>query len=91
MNTSVQIQMTPEDLKELVINAIKEAQQPHIQQPAYEEFIDRQELMRLTKIQSATTVIAHERQGIFEPRRVGKKILYRKSQVIEAMKSFSRV
>ncbi len=58
---------------------------------APDEFIDREELMNITGISSYTTVIKYERLNIFRPRRVGKKILYNRSEVLEAIRKFQRI
>ena len=56
-----------------------------------DEFIDREELMKITGINSFTTVIKYERLNIFRPRRFGKKILYSRTEVLEAIRKFHRI
>lgn len=56
-----------------------------------DEYIDRSELMQVTGISSFTTVIKYEKMKIFKPHRVGKKILYRRSEVLEAIRKFQRI
>jgi predicted DNA-binding transcriptional regulator AlpA len=55
-----------------------------------DELIDRSELMEITGINSYTTVIKYEKIGIFKPRRLGKKLLYNRSEVLEAIRKFQR-
>jgi len=64
-----------QDIKEL-----KEAlKQP--QQEKAEQYLTRKEVMEKLKISSFTTVIKLEKQNVLKPVRVGKKYLYKQSEV----------
>jgi len=64
-----------QDLKEL-----KEALKQPKREKA-EQYLTRKEVMEKLKISSYTTIIKLERQNVLKPVRVGKKYLYKQSEV----------
>jgi hypothetical protein len=72
----------------LTENNISEKNNHENQNP---ELITRDELKKITGLNSDATVIKYERLDIFRPMRLGRKIFYDRSQVLEAIKEFRRV
>lgn len=89
MNEIVFFSVPEREFKEIVKQAVIEALDGQ-EITTNDEFIDRNELKRVTNIESDTTVIKYEKMGIFRPRRLGRKLLYRRSEVLEAMRKFQR-
>ena len=53
--------------------------QPH--EPKEEEYFTRQQVKEKWKIGSDNTIIRLERENILNPVRIGRKLLYRKSEI----------
>lgn len=90
MERLVLTSLTIDELQQMIYDAVVKAISGQQVKPA-DDMIDRSELMQITGISSYTTVIAYEKLGVFKPVRLGKKLLYRRSEVLEAMKHFQRI
>ncbi|MFZ5939050.1 MAG: hypothetical protein ACOYXB_00625 [Bacteroidota bacterium] len=91
MPEQVLISIPLNEFRTLLKGLMKEVIQESIEEvPDQPEFITRHEAMKLLKISTANTMIAHERRGILKPLRVGKKIMYLRSEVMEAATKFER-
>ncbi len=55
------------------------------------DLITRDELKKITGLSSDATVIKYEKLGKFRPMRLGRKVFYRKSEVLKSIKEFRRV
>jgi predicted DNA-binding transcriptional regulator AlpA len=55
------------------------------------DLITREELKKITGLSSDATVIKYEKLDVFRPMRLGRKVFYRKSDVLKSIKEFKRV
>lgn len=91
MKTVVTIELTPEELSRIVQEAVSLAIES-IKEPVpeTEKLLDRKETKSLLKIASDVTIISYEKQGILNPVKIGRKVLYRETDVQTALQKIHR-
>jgi len=84
------IAVTPDQLRMLIANAVSEALatlRPQEQSSSTDEYLTREEAAQMLHI-SLPTLRNHARRGLLHPHRIGRRVLYARSDVEMALKSF---
>ncbi len=91
MNTTIQIQLSPQELEDLIKRAVREESQKVALPPENDKYLTRHEAKNLIGVKSDTSMINYERRGLITPHKIGKKVMYKESEILEALKKFERV
>ena len=83
------VTLSTAELKDLVYDVVKDALQSERKQQeekANEKYLTRQDVMNLLKI-SKVTLWKLDKTNVLERKRIGRKVLYTKSSVLDAQTS----
>jgi hypothetical protein len=82
--------MSADELETLIKRAVHEESQKAILPPEKDKYLSRKEAKNLMHVKSDTSMIAYERRGLINPCKIGKKVMYRECEILEALKKFER-
>lgn len=83
--------ITKDELFKFIEVAVTKAMSNKKEPELNDELLNRAELKLYAGIASDVTVIRLERQGVFKPMRIGRRLFYRKSDVSKMLDNLQRV
>jgi hypothetical protein len=91
MQQSINIQITPDELRDLIREEIKGLSQPHPEKAeSVQDYLTKKELATFARM-SLGLVNDLSNKGIFTRHRIGGKVLYSRQQVLTAIQSGAAV
>ncbi|MBN2165478.1 MAG: hypothetical protein JW717_04305 [Marinilabiliaceae bacterium] len=98
MNTSgmgaMKIEISAKDLMQVINDTAqrtKDVFAKDVEQSSNDELIPRKEAMERLNVKTILTMIRWEKKGYLTPHRLASRIFYKKSEVVNAARSFDRL